>query len=225
MTGREQQRLQWVDPTRAGEVGDLLPATLPPLRWLQLPTTYGISAIGSPAGLADFLTRLDSALTRGLRLVQLREPHWPQGPAAPCLRHAMHEVLKRCHAHQARLLINSLHPVAWWRIADGVQLRTVDAVVLRHRPALAPQALVGVSTHDPAQVMHARQMGADFAVLGPVYETPSHPGRASLGWSGFEKSIRDAGIPVLAVGGQSAASLHDARRHGAHGIAGIRGLI
>ena len=47
--GLENQRLEWVDPARAAEVGDLLPATLPPLRWLQLPTRYGISSIGSRA--------------------------------------------------------------------------------------------------------------------------------------------------------------------------------
>jgi len=223
--GREQQRLQWVDPTHASEVGDLLPATLPPLRWLQLPIAYGISAIGTPAGLPAFLARLEAALVGGLRLVQLREPQWPQGPDASALYAAMQEVRQRCHAYKARLLINSVHPAAWWRLADGVQLRAIDAASLRRRPALAPNALVGVSTHDATQVIHAREIGADFAVLGPVYATPSHPWQPGLGWMGFEQGIRDAGLPVLAIGGQSSATLVEARQHGAHGIAGIRGLI
>ena len=47
--GLENQRLEWVDPARAAEVGDLRRHALPPLRWLQLPTRYGISSIGSRA--------------------------------------------------------------------------------------------------------------------------------------------------------------------------------
>ena len=84
----ENQRLEWVDPANAASVGDLLPATLPPLRWLQLPTAYGISSIGSRAGLSAFLGRLDAALARGVRLVQLREPQWPDGPASASLHEA-----------------------------------------------------------------------------------------------------------------------------------------
>lgn len=223
--GLENQRLEWVDPAQAGTVGDLLPATLPPLRWLALPTSYGISSIGTRAGVSDFLIRLDAALARGLKLVQLREPHWPDGVASTSLHDVLQEVRRRCHAHGARVLVNSLHPAAWWREADGVQLRSADAQALNSRPELPAHALVGVSAHNNAQIVHARQLDADFAVLGPVLETPSHPGEPGIGWDGFEAGNRDAGLPVFALGGQSAQTYSEARRHGAHGIAGIRGLI
>ncbi|WP_195844200.1 thiamine phosphate synthase, partial [Bordetella pertussis] len=55
--------------------------------------------------------------------------------------------------------------------------------------------------------------------------TASHPEQAPLGWPGFAAGIRDAGMPVYALGGQSPATLAEARLHGAHGIAGIRGLL
>ncbi|CAB3915068.1 Nudix family hydrolase [Achromobacter denitrificans] len=221
----ENQRLEWVDPAQAASVGDLLPATLPPLRWLQLPTAYGISSIGSRAGVPAFLARLDAALARGLKLVQLREPQWPDGVGASSLHEVLHSVLKRCRAAGARVLINSAHPAAWWKEADGVHLRSADAARLTARPALPAGALVGVSAHDNAEVVHARELGADFAVLGPVLETASHPGAPTLGWDGFVAGNRDAGIPVYALGGQSAATVSAALRHGAHGIAGIRGLL
>lgn len=223
--GLENQRLQWVDPAHAATVGDLLPAALPPLRWLQLPTAYGISAIGSPVGLAAFLARLDAALARGVKLVQLREPQWPEGAASVSLREALRQIVERCRAAGARVLVNSAHPAAWWRDADGVHLRGADAARLDTRPELPAGALVGVSAHDNAQVTHARDLGADFAVLGPVLDTPSHPGMPTLGWDGFVAGNRDAGIPVFALGGQSAQTVTQALRHGAHGIAGIRGLI
>ncbi|GAB1577471.1 Nudix family hydrolase [Bordetella petrii] len=223
--GLENQRLEWVDPARADVVGDLLPATLPPLRWLQLPNTYGISSIGGRAGLPAFLERLERALARGLKLVQLREPDWPDGPGATSLRDAMQAVLRLCHAAGARLLVNSIHPASWWRQADGVHLRWADAAALQVRPDLPAGALVGVSAHDNAQVVHARDLGADFAVLGPVLATPSHPGMPGIGWQGFVAGNRDAGLPVFALGGQSADTLAEARQHGAHGVAGIRGII
>ena len=105
-----------------------------------------------------------------------------------------------------------------------MHLRAADAARLDARPALPEGALVGASAHDNAQVTHARDLGADF-VLGPVLDTPSHPGAPTLGWDGFVAGNRDAGLPVYALGGQSEQTVSQALRHGAHGIAGIRGLI
>jgi len=223
--GLENQRLAWVNPADAAQVGDLLPATLPPLRWLQLPQSYGISSIGSRAGINGFLERLERALARGLKLVQLREPQWPDGVASPSLLEAFQAAIKLCHAAGARVLINSVHPSSWWRYADGVHLRWQEAASLTARPKLSENALLGVSTHDQTQLSHARTLGADFAVLGAVLDTPSHPGEPGMGWDGFVTANQDAGLPVYALGGQSIDTLSEARRHGAHGIAGIRAFI
>ena len=166
-----------------------------------------------------------AALARGVKLVQFREPQWPDGANASSLHEVLQQVIKRCRAAGARVLVNSAHPAAWWKEADGVHLRTANAARLHARPELPAGALVGVSAHDNAQVVHARELGADFAVLGPVLDTPSHPGAATLGWEGFVAGNRDAGIPVFALGGQSTTTVSQALRHGAHGIAGIRGVI
>jgi 8-oxo-dGTP diphosphatase len=223
--GLENQRLEWVDPAHAESVGELLPATLPPLRWLRLPDAYGISNIGSPAGLPAFLERLRAALDRGLRLIQLREPDWPDGPGAPSLHDALGQVLRCCRAAGARVLVNSAHPQAWWREADGVHLRAADAAAHEHRPLTENGYWVGVSVHDAEQMAQARKLGADFAVVGPVAETASHPGQAGLGWDEFVRINRDAGLPAYAIGGQGPATLAAARQHGAHGIAAIRALF
>lgn len=223
--GLENQRLAWVNPAEAAQVGELLPATLPPLRWLQLPECYGISSIGSRDGIPSFFERLENALAKGLKLIQLREPNWPEGVADASLHETFQTAITLCHAAGARVLINSVHPQAWWQQADGVHLRWQDASALDTRPALAKDALVGVSTHNHHQVIHARELAADFAVLGAVLETPSHPGEAGIGWDGFVTANQDAGLPVYALGGQSMDTLTTARQHGAHGIAGIRALI
>jgi len=225
-SGLEGQHLNWLTPDAAMATQKLLPAALPPLRWMQMPDRYAVSAIGSPDGLPAFLQRLERALAGGLRLVQLREPGWPDGPGADSLHQALRQVLARCRAAGARLLVNSVHPSEWWGEADGVQLRAADAAVLAARPALAaPGALVGVSAHDAAQLASASRLGADFAVLGPVAATPSHPGQPGMGWERFAELNRQAGLPVFAIGGQSPDTEQAARTHGAHGIAGIRGLV
>ncbi len=223
--GLEGQELRWVDIRRAHETPQLLPATYPPLRWLQLPDTYLISSAGSPAGLPAFMARLDHALACGLRLLQWREPGWPGGAAAPDLHAALRDAHTRCAAKGARVLVNSAHPLAWCDEADGLHLRAADALVLQQRPALGEGKLLGVSAHDQADLDHARKLEVDFAVLGPVLPTASHPGHAGIGWEEFGRLSELAGIPVYALGGQSGDTLAHAQSLGGQGIAGIRNIF
>ena len=83
--------------------------------------------------------------------------------------------------------------------------------------------LVGASVHSRVELDHAVKIGCDFAVLGPVKPTASHPGATSLGWRNFAGIVRDAAIPVFAIGGMHASDLYpDAWQAGAHGVAMLR---
>jgi 8-oxo-dGTP diphosphatase len=221
----ERQLLRWVPIDTAQDVPQLLPATYPPLRWLQLPNIYAISSAGSPEQFPQFLNKLDQGLAAGIKLFQWREPGWPGGPAQQDLHQALKTMLARCHAVGARVLINSVHPEAWWHEADGVHLRSQDAANLTNRPILDKGKRVGVSTHNLAELEHARTLDADFAVLGPVLPTASHPEHPGIGWDSFAQLNAQAGLPVFALGGQSAATLAHAQSVGGHGFAGIRGWI
>lgn len=222
---REQQQLVWVGLEEALARSDLLPATYPPLRWLRIPERYLISSVGDQSGLNDFLARLKRALDQGIRLVQWREPAWQQHDAGDALRQAFHAVRAICHSGRARLMINSVHDQDLWPLADGVHLRSQDAAALQERPAELERRWLAVSTHDQAQLDHARKLQADFAVLGPVLPTASHPGAPTLGWDTFERLTLDAGLPVFAIGGQRSDLLLHAQSRRAHGVAGIRELI
>ena len=68
------------------------------------------------------------------------------------------------------------------------------------------------------ELARAQELGSDFAVLGPVQPTPSHPGSAGLGWDGFSGLLRDCPLPVYALGGMRPPELEAAWRCGAHGI-------
>ena len=226
--GMEGQQLAWVKLDGEPDVGPLLPATEPPLRWIRLPDQYLLTAIGSLDKLDSYLRQLAAALKNGVKLVQFREPDWPQGSDDPSLYTAFLQVVQCCHQHGARCLINSCHPQAWWAEADGVHLRASDAQNLAKasaQPEAREYGLLAVSAHTKADLDTARALNADFAVLGHVLDTPSHPDQPGMGWARFSELIADAGLPVLAIGGQSAQTMDTARQHGAHGIAGIRQLL
>jgi 8-oxo-dGTP diphosphatase len=94
---------------------------------------------------------------------------------------------------------------------------------LRARPV--PETFwFGASCHDAAQLEAAHALHADYAFLGPVQATASHPGEPGIGWDGFAKLVAELPLPVYAIGGLGPADLETAWAAGAQGIAAIRSL-
>ena len=85
-----------------------------------------------------------------------------------------------------------------------------------------PAFLMGASCHDADDLDRARAAGCDFAVLGPVRATPTHPGAPVLRWNGFARLARGAGMPVFAIGGLGNGDITTALRSGGQGVAAIR---
>lgn len=203
-------------------VGPLLPASLPPLKWMMLPDSYAITNI-SRTSPSCFFDRLDEAFEAGIRLIQFREPDWPQGSDDPNLLRVLQQLVERAHAHGAKVLVNSIHPRSWSAIADGVHVRATDLSLHRSREEwIAPGQWLGASSHSLLELTQAQSLGADFAVLGSVLPTDSHPGNPGMGWAKFEQLCQQVSLPVYALGGQGEATRGEAAKHGAHGIAAIR---
>lgn len=224
--GMENQALAWTHPQQPLEVGPVLPATEPPLRWLTFPDRYLVSNIGSATQLEPWLERLDAALAKGVGLIQFREPQWQarahqNDTERQQLEAAFKTVLARCRHAGARCLVNAVHPESWWTRADGVHLRGTDVLLRR---AVPPRpALVAASVHNEEERQAASDMKVDFMVMGHVLPTASHPDTPAMGWQRFMALAQGAGCPVYAIGGQSGETLDDATQHGAHGIAFMRG--
>jgi len=70
----------------------------------------------------------------------------------------------------------------------------------------------------------AATLGLDYALLGPVKPTASHPGQPTLGWERFGELAGRLPLPVFALGGLAAADMAAAKAAGAHGIAAIRSI-
>jgi 8-oxo-dGTP diphosphatase len=204
---REDQAIAW-QRRDAAPAEPMLPANAPVLAALALPDEYAITDAES-RGSAPMLAKIRERLAAGLRLLQVRDKGLPQREAFA------HAVLRLARPHGAKVLINGGPD-----IADGVHYTAAQLMQLAARPRAG---LAGASCHNAAELQRAMALELDFAVLGPVKATPTHPGSETLGWDGFARIVRGASIPVYAIGGLRRADLEAAWRAGAHGIAMVSG--
>lgn len=212
--GREEQSLAWQQPGDCN-LAPMLPANTPIMRALELPTEYAISNAQS-IGVDNFIEHLRQRLSTGLRLLQLREKEMPLAHFKAFAGRA----IALAHQRNARVLINGPAELARELGADGVQWSAAQVSAAGSRPDVA---LVGASAHSDAELRAAEALGADFAVLGSVHSTPTHPDAVGMGWAEFAQRAAGASIPVFAIGGLHQHELTEAWTHGAHGIAMIRG--
>jgi 8-oxo-dGTP diphosphatase len=214
LKGHVHAALAWQRPGGA-TVSPMLPANAPILAALALPDTYAITR-AHEIGVDAQLTALEKALREGLGLVQLREAALSADKREPFVAAAV----ALCHSHNARVLVNGDAQLAWAVGADGLHLPGVQLQGLRGRPAFP---LVAASCHDAAELKRTAEYGLDFAVLGPVKPTATHPGNPGMGWQRFAELVRGLPLPVYALGGLDSGDMESALLAGAQGIAAIRG--
>jgi 8-oxo-dGTP diphosphatase len=182
----------------------LLAADQPIVRALRLPVHVVFTPPQFEAGMAR--ARRPDALLR-LRLPGVSDPDY-RALAQALAETGAPLLLDRDPGDVARLGAAGFH-------ATGAVLRTLTA-----RPVPA-EKWFGASCHDAGDIARARELGADYAVLGPVRPTATHADVEPLGWQGFARLASGAGLPVYAIGGVGPRDLEQAWRHGAQGVAGI----
>jgi thiamine-phosphate diphosphorylase len=106
--------------------------------------------------------------------------------------------------------------------AQGVQLRNGDLAPEDARKLL-PRGWIGRSVHSKEEAAVAVAEGADFLVVGNIYETDSHPGRPPAGLDLVRQAVA-LGQPVIAIGGITPNRAGEVKAAGAYGVAAIRGL-
>ncbi len=202
---REDQAIAW-QRLDAPMAEPMLPANTPVLAALALPRVYAVTD-AVRHGPASMLARLEQRLRAGLKLLQVREPGLPKAERDRFTARA----IELAHRHGCKVLVKE--PFAG---ADGLHL---TAAGLAAAPARPDWPLVAASCHTRAELERAMALGLDFAVVGPVRATASHPGATVLGWEGFTKTVESSTIPVFAIGGMTGADCEQAWKSGAHGLA------
>src|SRR3569832_1085607 len=214
--GREGQPVEWVaaDELKRRD----FPADNPPsVTSARLPPVYLITP--QPEDTPAFWARFDAVLNTGIGLVQWRARGFDARAYARLARHA----IDRCHAAGARVLLTAEPALAAALGADGVRLNSTRLRALAARP-LSQDYWVAASCHDEEEVRQAQRIGADFAVIGPVAATASHPGAAALGWPALRALTEISTMPIYALGGMDIGHLPEAYAHGAQGVATLSAL-
>jgi thiamine-phosphate pyrophosphorylase len=194
---------------------------------LRAPATYlvspGATTRETTSASAEFinLLALVRAATRArVSLVQLREKLLR--PRVLCELAARSAEITRDTG--TRLLVNDRADIARACGADGVHLTTRSLEARIVRDTFGQDFLIGVSAHSLDEARAARDGGADFAVFGHVFDTPSKRAHGSpVGLDALrEAALALAPFPLFAIGGITRANARQVILAGARGIAAIR---
>jgi len=171
---------------------------------------------------ASLLLRIKEAVHAGLDLVQIREKDLPTPELLELVAAAV-EATGRGESAASRIVVNDRLDVAWAAGAQGVHLGTRSLPAQVVRGMVSSDFLVGVSCHSLQEAVAAESAGADYLVLGPVFETPSKLAFGPpLGLGTVQEVTSRIRIPVLALGGITRERVRACREAGASGVAGIR---
>ncbi len=211
-TGREGQRLAWVDPARP-TVGPLLPSNELALATLALPDLVAVAKVHrTPDAAEELLASIPMLAVGGVRLLILRAPELPPAQRVQLTR----RVRQLRRGTGLRLLLSGTAMEA--RQAGACGLHTTGAALagVIERP---PTRLWAVSAHSARDVQHAAALGADVVLVSPVLPSPSHPNDQLLGWDGLKELVAASPLPVYAQGGLGPDDIGAARSAGALGVA------
>ena len=169
---------------------------------------------------------LEAAIAGGVDVIQLRE----KAPRCAEELIAFAEPFARAARERGALFFLNDEPgLVEACAADGVHVGQDDEPVAAARAAAGDAALVGLSTHSPAQFDAALAApggaGPDQISAGPVWETPTKPGRPAAGLELIEHAARaGGGAPWFAIGGIDCANVGEVVAAGARRIVVVRAI-
>jgi thiamine-phosphate pyrophosphorylase len=172
-----------------------------------------------PAG-RSLASIVDHAVSGGVNLVQLREKDLD---AAHLLRLARE--LMEALAGRALLLVNDRADVAVAAGAAGVHLGAASLPVPEARAVAGLRMLLGRSVHTLEEAQASEAEGADYLVVGSLFETASHPGMKPQGLGLARQVCETARVPVLGIGGITPERVPSCLAAGVSGVAVISALL
>lgn len=187
-------------------------------RALSAARLYFICSAWKPV--AELKKLVSEAIAGGVSIVQLRDHELSDQQilaAATMLRDVTSEA-------GALFVINDRADIALASGADGVHVGQDDLDPQVVRELVGPEMLIGLSTHSESEIDLAQTSGADYIGVGPVYETPTKPGRPGTGLNLVSYAARVSELPFFAIGGIDAKRTENVVEAGAKRIAVVRAI-
>ena len=168
----------------------------------------------------DLASFLSDCIRGGVDIVQLRDKRLE---ARPLLARAA-IAAGVCRDAGVPFILNDRPDLALEAGADGVHVGQDDAPPALARRLLGPDAIVGLSTHAPAELDASVNEPVDYVSAGPVTETPTKPGRpgTGAGYAGYAQA--HAGRPVFVTGGVTPDTVEPLVEAGARRFVVVRWL-
>ena len=151
----------------------------------------------------DVETFVAACIAGGVDLVQLRDKHLD---ARPLIERAR-LVGRVCQDHDVPFILNDRPDLAVEVEADGVHVGQDDAPAALARRLMGPDAIVGLSTHAPAELDASATEPVDYVSAGPVEATPTKPGRPGTGLPYVAYAAANAAHPFYVTGGVTPATV------------------
>jgi len=170
-------------------------------------------------GAADLpaVRQVEVALKAGATLIQYRNKSF-----APVHFHEVTAIREMCRCNGVPFVVNDDIVLAKAVKADGVHVGQDDESPAAARSILGEHALVGVSVSTPDELKRTDLSGCDYIGTGPVFSTSTKPdAKAVIGLSGLETIIRQAPLPVVAIGGIDSSNAGGCFARGAAGVSVI----
>jgi thiamine-phosphate pyrophosphorylase len=164
---------------------------------------------------------LEAALRGGVDVIQLRDKALDDDG----LIAAAADFRAAADAHGGLFVLNDRPDLVAACRADGVHVGQDDATPRAARELAGPDAIVGRSTHAPAQAETAdADPDVDYLAVGPVHATPTKPGRPAAGLDYVAYAARHVTKPWFAIGGLDAGNAGEVVQRGARAIVVVRAI-
>jgi thiamine-phosphate pyrophosphorylase len=165
---------------------------------------------------------VQAALRAGVRAVQLREKDLP----ARSLLALARDLAELAKAYDARVLVNDRVDVCLASGSAGVHLPAAGLPASAARGLVGADRLIGVSAHSVDEAVRAEESGADFVVLGPIFDTLSKRAFGPpIGLGELERARTRCRVPLFGIGGVTKDRVRDVLKAGARGVAVVGSVM
>lgn len=185
---------------------------------------YGIVDLGYlPSEVEAVAETARAMLAGGIDILQLRA----KDTAETIIAEIGRAIMPLARAAGVPLIINDYPQLAADLDADGVHLGQDDGDLNAARAIVGPGKIVGRSTHSPSQARAARDEGADYIGFGPLFATPTKPGRPAIGVDDIAAVHEELGgdIPIYCIGGIKLENAREVLAAGARRLVIVSGIL